>query len=737
MELYLLNRLGELLTIVHNDSELDGTLDFNLVEDLAETDTLEFEVSGGIDGIEHIIEGNYILVNNFAKKKKLFVIKRVTDNHGQVVTKSIYCEEFLTELGDYVVGTNYSGKEFNPVTELPKLLEGTGITAGTIEAPHINPTITEDTRYISKMALLNSIVENTEMVLLTEIELSQNKIAKKIIHLKERNKAEGKRFEFDSELTSISREIDASEVRTAIYPLGKSLEQTQEDRDAGKPLEYITIKDVSWSTSAGKPLNKPAGSEVLVDPEATAKYGNKQADGGMAPKVIVVQFSDIEDPEQLALAAYAELKKLAEPKVNFTFTANEISKQLQGAGLTEEPVEVGDVCYVIDNSVVPPIVDEVVVRRLAGNPELPETMEIEIGTPQETLVDNTVQSQVMNTLNSSGVLNNSGVFTDITALKADIKDLKASKAEIADLEAITIKTETIQSEIGTINNLLSGNITSDNIQSGGITSDKLTIADAFIKDAMIESLSLSKLKAGQIDTGKISIGSADGGITIADNTQQFRDKAGKVRIQMGQDAKGNFSFGIFDSTGTGTLIDHTGIKEKAIADGLIKEKMIGDGEIGGQKINIESMVSKLNSDTNTTLIKGSKVLLDTEGQTLEVSFKKMQTASAANREDIDLINAKKMYRAVIESTNGNVFKNGNIDTTLNAKLYSWDTDVTATTDASRFKWTRVSSDTAGDTAWNANHAAGTKSIRVTKQDVTVRATFKVRVLDEQGNVIAE
>ena len=38
----------------------------------------------------------------------------------------------------------------------------------------------------------------------------------------------------------------------------------------------------------------------------------------------------------------------------------------------------------------------------------------------------------------------------------------------------------------------------------------------------------------------------------------------------------------WDETGKGVLIDHDGIKEKAISDGLIKNDMIGDGEINGK-----------------------------------------------------------------------------------------------------------------------------------------------------------
>ena len=88
-----------------------------------------------------------------------------------------------------------------------------------------------------------------------------------------------------------------------------------------------------------------------------------------------------------------------------------------------------------------------------------------------------------------------------------------------------------------------------------------------------------------------------------------------------------------------------------------------------------------------------------------------------------------MYRLVIVSDNGSVFKNGLIDTNLHAIVYSWDDDVTDQLDDNQFIWTRVSADEEADQAWNTAHAGGTKSIHVTAEDVYVRATFYCDLID--------
>ena len=93
------------------------------------------------------------------------------------------------------------------------------------------------------------------------------------------------------------------------------------------------------------------------------------------------------------------------------------------------------------------------------------------------------------------------------------------------------------------------------------------------------------------------------------------------------------------------------------------------------------------------------------------------------------IENQKMYRLVISSSNGNIFKNGIIDTTLYATVFSWDENVTDSLDPNQFIWTRVSADTASDAVWNADHAGGTKSVVITSDDVKARATFFCDLID--------
>lgn len=82
------------------------------------------------------------------------------------------------------------------------------------------------------------------------------------------------------------------------------------------------------------------------------------------------------------------------------------------------------------------------------------------------------------------------------------------------------------------------------------------------------------------------------------------------------------------------------------------------------------------------------------------------------------------YRVVIDSSHGLVFKNGDIESTLTAKVYKANEDITDQFTDSQFSWTRVSKDPEGDIVWNNAHQY-TKSVIITNQDVYVKAIFNV------------
>lgn len=143
----------------------------------------------------------------------------------------------------------------------------------------------------------------------------------------------------------------------------------------------------------------------------------------------------------------------------------------------------------------------------------------------------------------------------------------------------------LKAKVGNIDDLLAGNVSAELGHIIKLTAKNVIIDEAVIKELIAAQITVSMLKAGTISADKFQIKSDDGGLAIAGNTMQFKDKNNTVRIQIGRDSNNNFTFCLYDETGKGVLIDSTGIKESAISDGLIKTDMISDGAVTENKID--------------------------------------------------------------------------------------------------------------------------------------------------------
>ena len=279
---------------------------------------------------------------------------------------------------------------------------------------------------------------------------------------------------------------------------------------------------------------------------------------------------------------------------------------------------------------------------VTGNITSPSVGKSTVNKVVGTVVDENfviVNSEIENLIAKNSYLEN--VYAEnSTIVNSKIENLEATDSRIEDsvienftvidgvvqgLKATTADIEILNADFANIKTLINGNLTSDNILAFKITSEKVTVEDAFIKDAMIDTISAGKINAGKINTNSVSIGSEDGGMLITGSTQQFTDKNGNVRIQIGKDASGDFTFVLYGEDGTGQLINQNGITASAISDGLIVNDMVSDNAaISGGKLDISSVITEINGDTSTT-IKSSKIYLNEQAQSLEVAFNSLKT----------------------------------------------------------------------------------------------------------------
>ena len=121
---------------------------------------------------------------------------------------------------------------------------------------------------------------------------------------------------------------------------------------------------------------------------------------------------------------------------------------------------------------------------------------------------------------------------------------------------------------------------------------------------------------------------------------------------------------------------------------------------------------------------------DQVSQSIEVSANAIRTEMSSTYVVPAYVDSKLQYSILISSSNGNIFKNGIIGTTLTAYVRQGNIDVSSTFQNNQFIWSRTSDDTLADLEWNMQHIGGSRSIVLTESDVVSRANFKVDLVDE-------
>ncbi|MCO4545395.1 hypothetical protein Si092_01301 [Streptococcus infantarius subsp. infantarius] len=92
-----------------------------------------------------------------------------------------------------------------------------------------------------------------------------------------------------------------------------------------------------------------------------------------------------------------------------------------------------------------------------------------------------------------------------------------------------------------------------------------------------------------------------------------------------------------------------------------------------------------------------------------------------------LINLVEPIELQVRASNGNVFKNGVIASTLTATLWRGDKEIDKDGTEFSYIWTKTRDDETPDEHWNADRSYSQKSIRITQEDVFRRATFSCEI----------
>lgn len=361
--------------------------------------------------------------------------------------------------------------------------------------------------------------------------------------------------------------------------------------------------------------------------------------------------------------------------------------------------------------------------------------ELVSGGDGNTLIDfvnNSIKTSTITTDQISGgdgttfidFLKNQIATSDITANQ--IKGWGDSKTFI-DFVNNQINTSVVNSDLENVKTILAGNAGVGELQTIHFTTANAVIDEAVIKQLIAAKMSVADLMTHAATAELITLISQDGNPSIAfkGSTQQFYDSNGNVRVQIGQDATGDFTFSLFDETGKGVLIDSKdGVHAGAIANGLIVNDMIKDGTVSKKKLGFQIVETNDQGGIDITNI------YDGKGGKWGVQY-------VSDQEKIyEKIDDSIQFWLSFTTSKGSDLYSSNPTTTITIHLYKGNAEVTDEYGNDNFIWTRVSADSDGDTYWNEKHSSGSKSITVTlNEDILMGADFNCSFIVD-GEVLA-
>lgn len=157
------------------------------------------------------------------------------------------------------------------------------------------------------------------------------------------------------------------------------------------------------------------------------------------------------------------------------------------------------------------------------------------------------------------------------------------------IDSYIINSSELYSEVAEINKLLAGTIEAESGRFIYLTADTVKFAEAFITTEIASHITVADLATHSATAEQFVLISENGapGIAFQNSTQQFYDSSGNIRVQIGQDDTGNFTFCLYGADGNGILIDETGIKASSISNGLIVNDMIQNATISNEKLSFK------------------------------------------------------------------------------------------------------------------------------------------------------
>lgn len=320
--IYLFDKEQTLTGVIDEHTEsLSATLEMKINE----ASTLDFSLPLD-DGLSEKMAGvKYVGVPSPNSADKIVFLRLMTINDETDRVEYMAKELAYQELSSKGYIEDKRPVESDAQTLMNIALDGSGYTLGVV---NVSGNAKTNFYYTDHLSAISNVVDLLGGEIYFYVSLTGSKITGRYMdYVAEQGTNTSKTFADGSNLITVERKRDMSSVYTAILPRGKGEQVSSGENDT--PDGYgrrINIAGVTWSKANGNPLDKKAGDKILVDPDATAEYGN--ADG--TPRLLLKTYDDIEDANVLINKAYMDLMTVNKPAVQYSATVANVGDMQLG-----------------------------------------------------------------------------------------------------------------------------------------------------------------------------------------------------------------------------------------------------------------------------------------------------------------------------------------------------------------------------------------------------------------------
>lgn len=325
--LFILDKNKKIIDVVSNaGTEENAYYDDTFTQEINVASTFEFTLELNKRTKESIKAGNYVLFKYRNKNFLFTIVTVVTDDSNGYAEAEVYCESISLILYNSIIQKT-TLNNCNATTFLTTILQDTDFKPGYIDIEvDRNADLIEIDKSTSIYEILTNKLETYKAEMDIRIEVDGNKVTGMYIDLYSKlGSNNGARFDYNTNLESVTRKEDISDLCTAIIGIGKN---------------DLDFREAEWSIEAGKPADKPRGANFIADNIANAIYGTPE-------KYIygIYEDSSCEDAYTLLEKSYETLQERRQPKIDYECKVAYLDKD----------INLGDTVSIIDRTYPEPL----------------------------------------------------------------------------------------------------------------------------------------------------------------------------------------------------------------------------------------------------------------------------------------------------------------------------------------------------------------------------------------------